>query len=231
MRVAIMQPYLFPYIGYFQLIHAVDAFVVYDDVNYMKGGWINRNFILSQGAASRITLPLRGASPNVLINEVEVGGRRECAKLLKTVTQNYAKAPCFTNVIPLIEEILMFEEVNLAKFLDHSLRKLCGYLGLDPRWLISSDLDKDNGLRGQQKVLDICRILEASRYVNTPGGKELYTSDAFESCGIELTFLQPNQTRYEQFGNEFVPNLSIVDVMMFNDKERCTGLLCEYTLA
>jgi len=104
MRLAIMQPYLFPYVGYFQLIHAADAFVVYDDVNFIKGGWINRNFILAQRQKSRITLQLLGASPNVLINQVMVGNNKQ--KLLKSIQQSYSKAPHYASVYSLIEEII-----------------------------------------------------------------------------------------------------------------------------
>lgn len=230
-RLAIMQPYLFPYIGYFQLIHAVDTFVVYDDVNYMKGGWINRNFILSHGAATRLTLPLQGASPNVLINEVTVGDRRGRAKLLKTVAQSYARAPHFKSVIPLVEEVLLFEEPNLAIYLDHSLRKICEYLELDVRWIVSSELRKDSDLRGQEKVLTICEMLGATHYINLPGGRDLYVNRTFERHGLQLSFLHHEQVGYKQFTSAFIPNLSIVDVMMFNNREHCANLLGGYSLA
>jgi hypothetical protein len=150
MKLAIMQPYLFPYLGYFQLIHAVDSFVVYDDVSYIKGGWINRNYILSQGNKLLITLPLQGASPNRLIKQIEVGGRAE--KMLKTIRQCYGKAPQFQRVFPLLEDILSRPEKNLACFLDYGLRQVCDYLCLHPRWHISSMLNKDNGQRGPDKV-------------------------------------------------------------------------------
>jgi hypothetical protein len=152
MRVAIMQPYLFPYLGYFQLIRSADVFVVYDDVNYIKGGWINRNFIIAN------------------------------------------------------------------------------YLDLNPDWHISSALNKDNNLRGQDKVLAICQQLGATHYNNVPGGKALYDKKAFSRRGIQLSFVQPNTVSYRQFGKEFVPNLSIIDVMMFNDREQCAALLEEYEL-
>ena len=108
-----MQPYLFPYLGYFQLIQAVDAFVVYDDVNYIKGGWINRNFILGQNGKQRLTLALERASPNCYINQIMVGYNTE--KLIKTIRQNYSKAPLYEVVLPVIEEILRQQEKNLAK--------------------------------------------------------------------------------------------------------------------
>lgn len=228
MKLAIMQPYLLPYLGYFQLIRAVDAFVVYDDVNYIKGGWINRNFILAEGDKQLITLPLQGASPNQLINQITVGNRQN--KLIETIRHRYGKAPQFSAVYALVENILKQHEENLARFLDYQLRQICDYLGLHPKWYVSSSLKKDNELRGQDKVLAICEELGATHYINVPGGKSLYDREAFASRGMQLSFVQPKAVAYRQFGNEFTPNLSIIDVMMFNDKAQCAKLLEEYEL-
>lgn len=228
MKLAVMQPYLFPYLGYFQLIRAVDTFVIYDDVNFINRGWINRNNILAQGKAHLFTLELEGASQNKFINEIAVVGNPE--KLLKTIRQSYSKAPHFAVVFPLIEDILNQQDKHLARFLGYQLRQLCDYLGLHPKWHASSTLKKENGLRGQDKVLAICEELGATHYINVPGGKSLYDREAFASRGMRLSFIQPKAVSYRQFGNEFVPNLSIIDVMMFNDKEQCARLLEEYEL-
>jgi hypothetical protein len=228
MKLAIMQPYLFPYLGYFQLIRAVDKFVVYDDVNYIKGGWINRNYILSQGDRQLITLPLGGASPNKLINQVAVGDRQR--KLLETIRQRYGKAPEFAAVYPLLEDILNQQEKNLACFLDYQLRQICDYMGIHTRWNISSQLEKKQELRGQEKVLAICEELGATNYINASGGKALYDVHAFANKGIQLSFIQSKNMSYRQFDNKFVPNLSIIDVIMFNDRAHCTKLLEEYEI-
>ena len=229
MRLAIMQPYLFPYPGYFQLIQAVDLFVIYDDVSYIKGGWINRNKILVQNRAHLFTLNLTGASPNRLINEVQVGSNQ--VKLLKTIHQSYAGAPQFDSAFPIIEEILLYPERNLAKFLDYGLKRLSDYLGLTPQWQASSSLKKDNSLRGQDKVLAICEELGATHYINAPGGKDLYNHEAFARRGIQLSFIQPISVTYSQFGNSFVPNLSIIDTMMFNPSDIIqTHILTHYEL-
>ena len=228
MKLAIMQPYLFPYLGYFQLIGAVDAFMVYDDVNYIKGGWINRNYILALGDKQLITLPLAGASPNKLINAITIGNRSH--KLIETIRQRYGKAPQFTAVYPLLEDILIQQETNLSIYLDYQLRKICDYLGLYPKWYVSSALRKDKELRGAERVLAICDDLSATHYINLPGGITLYDRDAFARRDLQLSFIHSNPVRYRQFGNEFVPNLSIIDVMMFNDKEECARLLEEYDL-
>lgn len=226
MKLAIMQPYLFPYLGYFQLIGAVDAFVVYDDVNFIKGGWINRNFIIDQGGNQLLTLPLEGASPNKLINQISVSRKRD--KLTTTIRQRYGKAPCFASVYPLIEDILNQKQTNLACFLDYQLRRICKFLDIGTKWLVSSDLNKNNDLRGQEKILAICERLGASHYVNLPGGRTLYDQSVFLERGKKLSFIQSKAITYYQFGNDFVPNLSIIDVLMFNNKEQCAKLLKEY---
>lgn len=228
MKLAIMQPYLFPYLGYFQLIRAVDAFVVYDDVNYINRGWINRNYILANGKRQLITLPLQGASQNKLINQVEIGGQH---KILKSLRHSYGKAPHFEAVYPMLEDILAQTEKNLARFLNYQLRRICDYLSLHPQWHISSALDKDNRLRGQDKILSICEELGATHYINVPGGKALYDLPSFAARERQLSFIQPRAVSYRQFGSGFVPSLSIIDVMMFNGREQCARLLGEYDLA
>lgn len=227
MKLAVMQPYLFPYLGYFQLIRAVDAFVVYDDVSFIKGGWINRNYILANGNRQLITLPLQGASPNKLINEIDVGYPH---KILRSLRHSYGKAPYFDTVYPMLEDILAQPEKNLACFLDYQLRRVCDHLGLCPQWHISSALAKDNGLRGQEKVLSICEGLGATHYINVPGGKPLYDEPSFTERGLRLSFIQPKAVSYRQFGSGFVSSLSIIDVMMFNDRKQCARLLAEYDL-
>lgn len=228
MKLGIMQPYFFPYIGYFQLIYAVDTFVIYDDVNYIKGGWINRNYILSQGEKLRITLQLLGASPNLLINQIQVGNHGH--KLFKTIQQSYSRAAYYHDAMPLIEKILYSDERNTASFLNFSLRKICDYLGLDREWYLSSDLKKDISLRGQQKVLAICEELGAKQYINMPGGKALYDHGSFAEQDIQLSFLEPVIKPYEQNCNVFIPNLSIIDVMMFNSQQKCQQMVKEYGL-
>ncbi|OOZ40380.1 hypothetical protein BOW53_07865 [Solemya pervernicosa gill symbiont] len=227
MKLGIMQPYLFPYIGYFQLIHAVDTFVVFDDVNFIKGGWINRNLILARTHKQLITLPLHGASSSKLINEINVDKKH---KMLKSIRQNYSKAPYFEVVYDLLEEIITNQENNLARYLEYGLNKICEYLALDPEWYISSKLQKDNGLRGQAKVLAICEELGATHYINLPGGKLLYEDAVFADRGLQLSFIQPREVRYKQFSKEFIPNLSIIDIIMFNNKEQCEKILEAYDL-
>ena len=224
-----MQPYFFPYIGYWQLLSAVDTFVIYDDVNFIKKGYINRNSILNDGHEQRITLELIGVSQNKLIKEIEVGFNRE--KILKNITHAYKKAPEYKKVFPLIRNILENPEKNLAKFLGNSIQKISGYLEINTKIIYSSDIEKDCTLKAQVKILDICQRLGASHYINAVGGQELYSQEVFRNKEIELHFLQTELLEYKQFKNEFVPYLSIIDVMMFNSKEVTQKMLNSYKLA
>lgn len=228
MKVAIMQPYLFPYIGYWQLISAVDMFVIYDDVNFIKKGYINRNNILVNKKPYRFTLELLGASQNKLINEIEIGING--GKILKTIEMAYKKAPFFKNVFPVIEEILNQEEKNLAKFIGYSLIKISKFLGIDKKFIYSSGIEKNYTLKGQDKIIDICKRLNAKIYINPIGGQELYSKEIFKANNIDLFFLKPIIVEYKQFDNEFIPYLSIIDVMMFNSVNEIKNMLKSYEL-
>ena len=228
MKLAIMQPYLFPYIGYFQLINAVDTFIIYDDVNYIKQGWINRNNILLDQNKHLITLQLKGASSFKKINEVEVGNNK--GKFLKTVISAYHKAPYFGVVAPVIENIMNYEENNLAMFIANSLKQLADYLELDTCFLLSSNITKNNDLKGKEKVINICNALGATQYINAIGGTELYDKSEFKKNNIELSFLKTKDIKYLQFSGDFISNLSIIDVLMFNSKESVKKMLNMYEL-
>ena len=228
MKIGIMQPYLFPYIGYFQLIKAVDLFVIYDDVNFIKRGWINRNNILVNNKPFLFSLPLSNASQNKHINQIMLLPCGE--KLLKTISHSYSKAPYFSIVYPIIETILLTTENNLALFLELQLRALCTYLCLYPRWLSSSLLNIDPNLSGQHRILTICQQLDSSHYINLPGGIHLYSPSLFKSANIQLSFIQPKTQAYHQFNSSFVPNLSIIDTMMFNSSADILAMLDQYYL-
>lgn len=231
MKLGIMQPYFVPYIGYWQLMNLVDQYVVYDDVNYIKGGWINRNRILVNGVPKYFNVPMLGASPNILINEVKVDHNDSIIrKNLRSIEGAYRKAPYYEIVYKMLEDILWCEEENLARYIVHSFRVIGRYLDIQTELIVSSELDKDNTLKGQDKVLAICRQLNATEYYNAIGGQELYSFEAFKQQGIQLNFVKTANIVYDQFGNEFQPNLSIIDVMMFNAKDKVKEYLAAYTL-
>ena len=233
MKIGIMQPYFFPYLGYWQLMNAVDRYVVYDDVNFIKGGRINRNDILMQNQPGHINLILSGASPNKLIREVKVNNQSLTqSKLLRTIEQCYSKAPEFSAVMPILTDIITQTETNLSEYLYYSFQKIGAYLGITTQLIMSSSLDKDSSLKGHHKVISICRLLGGTKYYNSINGVPLYVPHLadFQQAGIELLFPKLRAIQYRQFHGEFIPNLSIIDVMMFNSREECHRLLGEYDL-
>ena len=221
MKLAIMQPYFFPYVGYFQLIAAVDLFVVYDNIKYTKKGWINRNRILQNGKDATFTVPLKSGSDSLDIRERELAGDFNRGKLLNQFKGAYQRAPFFAATFPLVEQVVRHEESNLFRFLHHALVETCRHLGLATPFRISSEIPIDHRLQNQDKVLAICEALHADTYVNAIGGKtmNLYSGEAFRQRGIDLKFIRSRPIEYPQFGGPFVPWLSIVDVMMFNPLE------------
>lgn len=224
-----MQPYFFPYIGYWQLVNAVDKFVVYDDVNYINRGWINRNRILSNGKDIYFNIILRKSSQNKLINEIEVDNSvDEINKRMKTLEISYAKAPFFKETIELVKEIFGCENFNLAGFLTNSIKAIAEYLDMHTEIIISSDIEKNNDLHAQDKIIDICKIIGADEYINPIGGQELYSYEMFDKQGIKLKFLKTDYIIYKQFNNKFIPSLSIIDVLMFNGKMKTIQLLNKY---
>ena len=220
MRLGIMQPYFFPYIGYWQLMNHVDQYVIYDDVNFIKGGWINRNRILNHGKVQFFNLMMRGASPNKQINQIEIEtDERVIRKNLRMIENCYGKAPYYKQTYELICDMMFYKDANLAGFLANAIMRMAEYLGMNTKFIISSGLEKNNELHGQDKVIHICRLLGADEYYNASGGQTLYDYESFEKQGITLKFVDTGEVSYRQFGEEFIPNLSIIDVLMFNSLE------------
>ncbi len=230
MKLGIMQPYFFPYIGYWQLINLVDKYVIYDDVNYIKGGWINRNKILINGEATFLNLYLSLASPNKKINEIEIDSGIRNQKNLKRIAMAYKKAPYYEETYPLLEELLTSKETNLAKLNGKIIKEISSYLSMNTEFVYSSEIEKNGQLKGQDKIIDICKRQGASAYYNAIGGKSLYDQESFRSEGIRLHFLKTKEIRYKQFDSDFVSNLSIIDLLMFNGREGTKELLKCYTL-
>lgn len=221
-----MQPYLFPYAGYFQLVAAVDRFVFYDDVHYIKGGWINRNRLCLSKKVSWFTFPLCDASPNRKINQVCVqtaGSWRR--KLLASVKQSYGKAPFFDSGFALLTEVVTSGETSLSVLAQESVVSVARYLGLGTEFVVSTARYGNEELRGTDRVLDICKQEKATEYYNLPGGKALYSSEEFSAAGVELRFIEPVLGAYSQLDPSFKPGLSILDVLMFNDRESTLRLL------
>lgn len=231
MKVGIMQPYFVPYIGYWQLINTVDIFVIHDDVNYIKQGWVNRNYILINGERHLIVLPLVKASSNKLINKISIiEDKTFFNRMLKSIELQYKKAPYFEIVYPIICRILKNNERNLAKFLEYSIREICNYLDINTKIINSSNMEKDNSLRSQERVIHICKLCNATEYINPIGGFDLYSGEDFLLHNIELSFLRARDIKYTQYKNDFVSFLSIIDIMMFNSVEKIKTFLNEFDL-
>lgn len=227
-----MQPYFFPYFGYFQLIHASEVFVVYDDTQLISRGWVNRNKILVNGEASYITLPLKKAPLQTeirfreLVDDIDWHKK----KLLKAVRLSYSRARCYDATYPLIESIINFPERNLAVFNENLIKKMCNHLEIMTEILVSSKLGFGDGLSGNDRVISILKNLGSTHAINPIGGMDLYSCDEFMKHEIILKFIKMDAFRYKQFGEKFVNNLSIIDVLMFLDVAEVKALLQKYTL-
>ena len=230
MRLAIMQPYFLPYIGYFQLIAAADLFIVYDNIKYTKKGWINRNRMLQNGKEEVFSLPLKSGSDYLEVRERELAADFNRDKLLNRIMSAYRRAPYFAQTFPLVEQIVRFKDDNLFRFLHHSIIKTCEHLGITTEIRVSSGIDIDHELKNQDKILALCEAVSANTYVNAIGGMELYLKDDFRKNGIDLKFIKSLPLEYPQLDNEFVPWLSIIDVMMFNSAEVIQGQLTQFEL-
>lgn len=234
MKLGIMQPYFFPYLGYFQLLHAVDKWMVHDDVQFIKQGWIHRNRILLNGSPHYMTIPLTRMSTDTRIDQADIHRptfEKWKPKLFRLLQSAYRRAPYYDAVQPMVEATLNHDTSSVAEMALESLRQVCRYLEITtPMTKTSFEAPNLVGLKGAEKVQALCRQEHAESYLNLIGGVSLYDREAFASQGTTLQFLQLNEIRYPQFGEAFVPNLSIVDVLMFNPRERVQELLQEYRL-
>ncbi|MCC9602035.1 WbqC family protein [Stieleria sp. JC731] len=226
-RIGIMQPYFFPYVGYYQLISAVDAFVVYDNLKYTKKGWINRNRYLEGGRDVTFTIPLQKGSDELHINQRFVADNFDRLKLVRRVGQAYRKAPNYDSTILLFEKAVMNRKTNLFDFIFDSLLLLVEHLDLKTELIRSSEIAIDHQLRSQDKVIAICRALDATTYINAIGGQTLYASETFRQHGMDLRFIRSEDLQYSQFGQPFQAWLSILDVLMFNSLDRVRSYIAD----
>ncbi len=233
MKLAIMQPYLFPYIGYYQLIHAADKFIAYDDVNFIKQGWINRNSILANGKLIIFSVPLDNQSSFSKINETNISQKLYPIwkkKFIKTIQQNYNKAPFYKEVFPIIESVFNIETCNIAELAVNSLKLVSNYLDITTVFEDTSAIYQNQNLSSQDRIIDLCEKETATIYINSIGGQELYSKKEFLKKNIKLHFLKTGTINYNQFNSEFVPNLSIIDVLMFNDVPTINEFLTNFEL-
>lgn len=224
---AVMQPYLFPYIGYYQLVYSADQFIIYDDVTFIKQSYINRNSILIKGEACRFNLPVLGASSNKFIKDLSYGS---ADKLLKTIKQSYSKAPYYKDVIEIIESVFTNEDRHIAKINFLSISKVFEYLKIDKNINFSSALDYDRTAERADRLIELTKIHGCERYVNSPGGKSLYEKKYFLNRDVQLNFIETRINKYRQLNDVFIPCLSMIDIMMFCDRCEIVEMLKNYEL-
>lgn len=219
-KIAIMQPYFFPYPWYFKLIDTVDIFVFLDDVNYIKRGYINRNKIRNRRHTIDIRIPLSKSSQNKRINNIKINDYTQFkAGLLKTYQMCYSRSNYFMNANELLDNTLCsFTGVTVSDFNIHSTKKIMSYLGIATNTLRSSALSNSKLVRGEDRLFDICKQIGAFNYYNLPGGRELYSYDRFAENNISLNFLEESDIQYTQFApSNFISNLSILDFLAFGN--------------
>ena len=219
MRLAIMQPYFLPYTGYWQLIAAVDVFVVYDNIKYTKKSWINRNRFLVNGKEALFSLPLRKDSDFLDVNQRYLADSFDREDLVRRFREAYRKAPEFYAFMPILEDLIRFSSNNLFDYILNSIYKICEFLGIKTQVIISSSVACDHSLKSSDRVQAICKALCADTYINPIGGTELYSKEDFKQNGVMLRFFRPKPFEYPQGTLDFLPWLSILDVLMFNSAQ------------
>lgn len=233
MKLGVMQPYIFPYLGYFQLLNHVDQFVFFDDVNFIKGGWINRNQILTNHEPHMFSIPLKKASQNKLINEIELSiDEKWFSDFNKKIQFNYKSAPYYNQISEVLNYTFL-KHLNggstIADLTIDSIVNSLNYLQIDKKTERSSLIKYDRNGNGESKIISICKVSNASSYINPINGKHLYNFDNFKEKSIELSFIKMNESvNYKQFSFPFVPNLSMLDILMFNSKDSILKMLNEY---
>lgn len=227
MILTVMQPYLFPYIGYYQLVYASNVFIFYDDVTFIKQSYINRNSILANGESLRFTLPVSGASSNALIGSLEYVSSK---KILKTIAQAYSKAPYFDVVFPLVESVFSQENRSVTHINKLSIEVVFEYLGIDKKMLVASQIDYDRTKDRADRLIELAKMNDCGHYINSPGGKELYSKKYFEKRGVKLNFIETRINPYKQGSKEFTPYLSMIDILMNCSKKQILEMLKSYEL-
>ena len=236
MKIAIMQPYLFPYLGYYQLVNAVDQFIFFDDVHYINKGWINRNQLWGKPDAYKFSVPLKGASQNRIIKDIELDAfDKWSCKFLKTVETTYKKAAFFEPTFAFLQHFFKSKNYNsINQLACDSIKAVSDLLQIDTVFsnAQSYQYKLSNSLNGEDKVLSLCSLTNANQYINSKNGEALYNKDRFQLKGIQLNFIHMNEVTYQQFEEKtFLPCLSIIDVMMFNSLETTQDLLNKYSLS
>ena len=218
-----MQPYFFPYLGYFQLINAVDSFIIYDNIKYVKGSWINRNRLMNNGNISYFTVPIKKASDSLNISQREVAYGREYDRFRNNfqsrLYEGYKNTNNYGDVFSIIEECLNYKSQNLFDFIYFSLKQVLKILNIKTNIIISSKLDINQDLKSHHKIIAICNYFKCSEYYNVIAGSHLYDKNIFKSNSINLNFVKMDNVHYNRGNEPFVEDLSIIDFLMHNNQD------------
>ena len=226
MKLAVMQPYFFPYLGYWQLIAQADIFVIFDDVNYIRKGYIDRNFIVKDYETITFKLQVQKASQNKRINQLLTGSNK--GDLVETIRHVYRKAPSFECSYPFIAELILFEEQNLALYLENTIRAVCKLLQINTQILRSSDFELSS--LGKNKIIPLLIETGADTYINPIGGRDLYQESDFLDSGKSLEFFKPNFTSDEVMAMHSIPHASIIHFILHNSPEELSLLASKGSL-
>jgi hypothetical protein len=221
MRLAIMQPYFFPYLGYFELLDNVDCWLVFDNAQYVRRGWINRNRIMHPREGWKyLTVPVSRAPQKTEIRHMRlVEGLDWKQHVLKEVAHYKASAPNYRALVEIISDIDCADGGSLSQLNLDLVTKVCEVLGIEVQIALASALQQaePKDLSAQQRILHYCKILNAETYLNLPGGRDLYEARAFETQGIKLRFLKERKYKLNHQPESVPANLSVIDAMMWAD--------------
>jgi hypothetical protein len=233
-KVGIMQPYFFPYLGYFSLIKHTDTFILLDTVQYMRHGWIERNRILKQGDGwLYVKVPLIKDSRESLIKDIKLDKNQPWATKVKAQMQVYRKtAPYYSSVAPLIEEVLAREYEGITELNKASMGIVCDYLGIENDIRVFSEMDVNivDPNAPDEWALNICIAMDIKEYWNPPGGRSFFDKSKYDKAGVKIRFHEIEPYIYNQGNREFEPGLSAIDTLMFNSINDINGMLDKYEL-
>lgn len=235
LKIAIMQPYFFPYIGYFSLIKNTDQFILFDTVQYIRHGWIERNRILKpQEGWQYVQAPLIKHSKNTLIKDIQIKTEDDWKeKIIRQLEHYKKKAPYYNEVINTVRLALDLETNSIVKLNENTLKVVCNYIGIDLNIHILSKMDITIEVANapDEWALNICKSIDgAKEYWNPEGGIEFFNRNKYSEANIKINFLKMNLDSYSQKRNEFEAGLSIIDVMMFNSPQEIRKMLDNYEL-
>lgn len=228
-----MQPYFLPYIGYWQLINASDKIIIYDDVKYTKKGWINRNSFLSRNKKiKKFSIYLNKSSDQSLINEKTISEEwnKERVKILSNIYLTYKESISFKSKFKIIEEIFMHEDKNLFNFILNSIERIKEYLEIETEVLISSKIIDTQKLKKEKKIFALSRKIDEKEYLNFKNGEKMYSKKTFSENNLKLFFINKNFFKYNQNTKKFYDNLSIIDLIMRNNKKKIKEFLNCYEI-